>query len=129
MSPVQARHRASSLGEEFPGRVWVDVHERFAIGDGHHAGERPVGGDGDAVGCPGWMAAVGVVRSATASVHQLQTRTCASVLGSRCAAVAPRVEGRTSMMASTGPSRGGESAHQHRGGQQATADLGHHRPR
>ena len=78
-----------------------------------------------AVGCPGWMAAVGVVRSATASVDQLQTRTSprCSARGARRRSPESRVEGDDGLDRAVG---GGESAHQHGGGEQAPADLGHH---
>ena len=111
--------------EGFPGRVRVEVHERFAIGHGHHAGERPVGGDGDSCGLPRLDGRGGVVRSATARRRPVADQDLASVLGPRWSAPLSesRVEVDDGLDRAVG---GGQSAHQHGGGEQPAADLGHH---
>ena len=121
----QACHRASSPSERCPGRVRVDVHERFPVGDGHHAGERPVGGDGDRLGLAGLDGHGGGRAQRHGQGRPAADQDLASVLGSRWPApiAEARVEVDDGLDRAVG---GGESAHQHGGGQQPAADLGHH---
>lgn len=80
--------------QSFPGHLRIDIDERLALGQGHDAGERSVGGDGDGRGSA-WLDGY---RGGSAQCHRYgrpgADQGPTSVLGSRCSAPLsePRVE-------------------------------------
>ena len=86
-----------------PGRLGVDIDQRFAVGDAEREGDGPTGRDRNLTGRPASRRSGGDARSASAKVDQLHTTT-----SPRCSTrgevwCSPR-RGSNSITASTGPS-------------------------
>ena len=108
-----------------PGRVGVDIDQRFAVGDAEREGDRLTGRDPHLTGRPASRRSGGDARSASAKVDQLHDH-LAAVLDARRGVVFAEagIELDHGVDRAVG---GGEPAHQQAGRQQPSGDVGDHR--